>query len=224
MFRFARLFLRILLYLFIAAVVLVVAAILLLDTIMKEVFTGRLRAATGMDAKVSAVHVGLLSPTITIEGFKLYNTPDFGGAVCLDMPELHIEYDRAALSLGKLHLPLVRLDLADLMVVQDKQGRINFATLKKKDKESAARSSLASGFKFNGIDTLNLSLGKFHLANLASGRSEEVNFGIRHQIFHNVKSEADLSGLGLLLALRGASSSGKSDLDLGSLLKTLTAP
>ncbi|MGA2174215.1 MAG: hypothetical protein ABSH38_04435 [Verrucomicrobiota bacterium] len=223
MFRLARLFLRILLYFFIAAVVLVVAAILLLDTMMREVFTSRLHAASGMDAKVRAVHVGLLSPTVTIEGLKLYNTADFGGALCLDMPELRLEYDPAALRLGKLHLPLVRLDLADLTVVRNKQGRVNFAALKGKDQESAGRGPLPPGLKFTGIDTLNLSLGKFHLANLASGRSEEIDFGVKNQIFHNVKSEADLNGLGLLLALRGVSSSGHSGLDLETVLKTLTA-
>jgi hypothetical protein len=189
---------------------------------MKEVFTSRLRASTGMEAKVSAVHVGLLSPTLTIEGLKLYNTADFGGGLCLDMPELHIEYDRAALRLGNVHLPLVRLDLADLTVVENKQGRMNFAALKKKEKETTGHTAPGAGLKFNGIDTLNLSLGKFHLANLASGKSEEVNFGLRHQILHNVKSEADLNGLGLLLALRSAASTGKSDMDLGTLLKTLT--
>jgi hypothetical protein len=54
-----------------------VAIILLLDTITKEIIVSRLRARTGMEAKISAVHVGLLSPTISIEGLKLYNTAGF---------------------------------------------------------------------------------------------------------------------------------------------------
>jgi hypothetical protein len=141
------------------------------------------------------------------------------------MPELRIQYDPAALRQGNFHLPRVRLDLAGLTVVKNKQGRINFETLKKKEKEEqkAARRSLSAGFKFNGIDTLELSLGKFHVTDLASGHEEVIDFGVTNQVFHNVKSEADLNGLGLLLALRGASSAGSSSMDMGNLLKTLTA-
>jgi hypothetical protein len=229
MFRLVRFFLRVLLYLFIAVVVLVVAAILLLDTVMREVFISRVHKATGMEAKVSAVHMGLVSPTITIEGLKLYNTPEFGGALCLDMPELHMEYDRPSARLGNLHFRLVRLDVADLTAVQDKKGRMNFAALKDKEKkpskgkEPAGGISLGEGITFTGIDTLNISLGKFHMSNLANGKSEEINFGIKNQIVHNVKSEADLTGFGLLLALRGGSSVGKSGFDLTPLLKALTA-
>ena len=224
MLRFARLFLRGLLYLFGAALVLALAAVLLLDTISKEVLTHRLRAATGMEVKVRSVHVGLLSPTLTIEGFKLYNTADFGGAVCLDVPELHVEYDRPAMRLGNLHLPLLRLNLASLTLVQDKRGRFNFSALKTKDKKSGGRSSADISLKFTGIDTLNLSLGIVRVSNLASGREQEINFALTNQVLHNVKSEADLGSLSMLLAMRGASASGDSDIDLEPLLKALTAP
>ena len=32
------------------------------------------------------------------QNFKLYNPPDFGGTPFLDIPEIHAEYDRAALA------------------------------------------------------------------------------------------------------------------------------
>jgi hypothetical protein len=221
--RLVRLSLRVFVCFVIAGVGLIVAAILLRDTILKEVFVRRLRGATGMEARVTAVHVGFVSPTLTILGLRLYNTADFGGGLCLDMPELRIEYDPAALRQGNFHLKMARLDLAGLTVVKNKDGRMNFEALKKKDVERAVRNSFSDGFKFNGIDTLELSLGKFRLANLASGHEEVIDFGITNQVFYNVKSEADLNGLGLILALRGAASSGNSGIDMGSLLKTLTA-
>jgi hypothetical protein len=221
--RFVRWSVRVLLGLVAVAVVLAGAAIFMRDTIMKEVFTRRLRGATGMKVEVASVHVGMDAPTLTILGLRLYNTADFGGGLCLDMPELRVEYDRAALGRRIFHLTLARLDLSGLTVVKDKKGRINFETLKKAEKATAARESWGSGFKFDGVDTLELSLGKFHLSDLASGHEQVIDFGITNQVFHHVKTEADLSALSLLLALRGASSSGDAGFDMGSLLKTLTS-
>jgi len=214
------------LYLFVVLVVLVVAAVLLLNTIVKQVIESRLRARTGMDASIGQVDVGLLSPTITIENFKLYNTADFGGSVFIDMPELHLEYDPRAVRSGKLHFRLVRLDLAEVALVQDKKGRLNVLDLENKSREaSRGKKSSAVDFKFTGIDTLNLTLGKFRLSNLASGREEEIQFGIKNQISRNVKSGADLAGLNLLLAARAASASLSTSptLDLPAILKSLTA-
>jgi uncharacterized protein involved in outer membrane biogenesis len=214
------------LYLFVVLVVLAVAAVLLLNTIVKQVVESRMRARTGMDARIGMVDVGLLSPTITIENFKLYNTADFGGSIFIDMPELHLEYDPLAFRSGKLHFKLVRLDLAEIALVQDKKGRMNVQDLENRSRSASRGKGSSSGdIKFTGIDTLNLTLGKFRLSNLGSGREEEIQFGIKNQISHNVKSEADLAGLNLLLASRAASvsSTTNSPLDLSALLKSLTA-
>lgn len=221
--RFLRWSLRLLICFVLVAVGLVIAAIHWRDALVREVFLRRLRQATGMEASVATVHIDMHSPTFTILGLRLYNTADFGGGVCLDMPELRIEYDPAALRQGSFHLPRVDLDLARLTVVKNKQGHINFEELKKKENETIRHDAASTGFKFNGIDTLELSLGKFHVADLASGHEEVIDFDLKKQVFHNVKSEADLNGLGLILALRGGSLATNSGLDMGALLKTLTA-
>jgi uncharacterized protein involved in outer membrane biogenesis len=221
-----RRLIRCALYLFIVLVVLFVAAVLLLDTIVKQVVQSRLRARTGMDARIGMVDVGLLSPTITIENFKLYNTADFGGSVFIDMPELHLEYDPLAIRSGKLHFKLVRLDLAEVALVQDKKGRLNVLDLEKRSRSaSRGKKSFADDLKFTGIDTFNLSLGRFRLSNLASGREEEIQFGIKNQISRNVRSEADLAGLNPLLAARAASVSSSTNptLDVSALLQSLIA-
>jgi uncharacterized protein involved in outer membrane biogenesis len=209
-------------------IILVVAGILLLNTIVKQVMESRLRAA-GLDARIGQVDVGLLSPTLTIENLKIYNPADFGGSILIDMPELHMEYDPYAMRKGNLHFKLVRLDLAEVAIIQDKNGRYNVQQMQKKGVPGApgkAPSLSSSGLTFTGIDTFNLSLGKFRLVNLATGHEEDVDFGIKNQISHNVKTEADLQGLSLLLAARAAMGgpSSKSPLDLSALLQILGRP
>jgi uncharacterized protein involved in outer membrane biogenesis len=212
-------------YLVIFAIVLAVAAILSLDRIVKEVMENRIRHATGMETEIGQVEVGLLSPTITIKNFRLYNTPDFGGSVFIDMPELHLEYDPFGVRSHSLHFKLVRLDLAEMSLIQDKRGRVNFQELEKRANEASRRKkSSGEKLKFTGIDTLNLSVGTFRIANLGTGREEDIPFGIRNELIRNVNSEADLQGLTLMMAMRGGafSSPTNSGLDLGGLLKSLT--
>jgi uncharacterized protein involved in outer membrane biogenesis len=220
--RLFRWVFRIVLGLIILAVAGVVAVILLLDTITKEILVSRLRSQTGMEVNISAVHVGLLSPTLSLEGLKLYNTAAFGGSVCLDMPELHLEYDPSALRWRQLHLTLLRLDLAEVSVVLDKNGRNNFETLKQKSKETTRHKKLAGKMKFTGIDVVNITLGKFRVSNLASGRGEEIDFGIKNQILHDVKPDADLASLGLTTLSRSkVTAKGDADMDLSQLLDSL---
>jgi uncharacterized protein involved in outer membrane biogenesis len=228
MISIVRRLIRLALYLCILLIVLVVAAVLLLNTIVKEVLQSRLRASTGMDARIGQIDVGLLSPTLTIENFKLYNTADFGGSLFIDMPELHLEYDPVAIRSGNLHFKLVRLNLAEIALVRDKKGRSNTQALEQKSREaSGGKKSSAPDFKFTGIDTLNLTLGKFRLSNLASSHEEEIKFDppIKNQISHNVKSENDVPALNTLLATRTmtTSSSTNSPLNWSTLLQSLTA-
>jgi len=220
--RLFRWVFRIVLALIVLAVVGAVAVILLMDTITKEIIVSRLRSQTGLEVKISAVHVGLLSPTFSVEGLKLYNTAEFGGSVCLDMPELHIEYDLSAMRSRLLHITLLRLNLAEVSVVLDKNGRSNFETFKKKSKESTPHKQSTGKMKFTGIDVLNITLGKFLVSNLASGRQEEIDFGIKNQITRHVKPDADLASLGLTMFSRGkVTAKGEPDMDLNQLLDGL---
>src|SRR5277367_1003262 len=97
--------------LFILAVVLVVILFLSLDTILRLVMENRIRAQTGMDAEIGKFSIGLATPTITIRDFKLFNPPNFGGTLFLDIPEIHVEYDRSALASRQLHVTLLRFNL-----------------------------------------------------------------------------------------------------------------
>lgn len=209
------------LYLFIIFVVLVVAAVLLLDRIAREVAENRIRAETGMGVKIGKLSIGLLNPTVTIENFKMYNTAEFGGSQCLDIPELHVEYDPQAARAGKVHLKLVRFNLAEVDVLQDKNGHSNFDQMQKRNAtvlKSGSSTNSHSSFsgapvQFTGIDTLNLTLQKARFGRIDQPRQQRaINFGITNQIFHNIKSEDDLMGVAAIISLRmGALNSGSSE-------------
>lgn len=184
-------------------VVLIVALVLSKDAIMKAVAEQRIRARTGMDVKIGRFSVGLLSPVVTIENLRLYNRPEFGGTPFLDIRELHVEYDRAALAARKLHITLLRFSLVELNIVKNEAGQTNLVSLMAKPDAKEDRKR-ARDLEFAGIDVLNLSLGKVRFLDLKNPRQNGVlDLGVKNQVFRNVNSESDVFGVLLMIWLRG---------------------
>ena len=193
--------------LFIISIVLVVALVLLKDTLLKALMEYRLRSQTGLDVRIGRFEVGLSSPRLTMENFKLYNSAEFGGFPLVEIPELHLECDATALAFRRLHLKLLRLHLSEVNIVESKGGRTNIMVLRARLQEkSGPRSSdtnVGMGMKFQGIDTLNLTVGKVKYSSLRKPSSNlELDVGLQNEILTNVKSMEDLSGLLLKIIFR----------------------
>jgi hypothetical protein len=195
--------------LFILAVVLVIIFFLSLDTIVRLIMQNRIRAQTGMDAEIGKFSIGLAEPTITIKDFKLFNPPNFGGTLFIDIPEIHVEYDRAALAKRELHVTLMRFNLGELDIVKNESGQTNIfaiAALPAVKKPGGGEKSFAkeTGYTFSGIDVLNVSVGTAKYIDLKEQKNNrEQKIGIENMILKNVKAPTDLAGLAMLIALRG---------------------
>lgn len=193
------------------AVVLVVVFFLSLNSILRVLIEHNIRAQTGMDAEIGRFQLGLLEPTISIENLEIYNPPSFGGTPFLRIPEIHVEYDRAAFARRQLHFSLVRFNLGELDIVKNAQGQTNIFSLglalPKNPTGSGTRSrsefKRQTGLEFTGIDALNVSVGTFKYIDLNDqrhNRTQEV--GLQNQVIPNVKTPANLAGLAVLIGLR----------------------
>ncbi len=107
--------------LLILLIVLAVAGVLLLNPIAKELTEYRLKRDTGMDVKIGRFEIGILDPGLTIENLVLYNSAEFGGAPFIDLPELRIEYARGNFFTHKSQYKLIRINLSQINVVEDKK-------------------------------------------------------------------------------------------------------
>jgi len=197
--------------LFLLAVVSIVILLLSLNSILRVWAEHRIRAQTGMDAEIGRFSLGLIEPTVTIQNLKLYNPPSFGGTPFLDIPEIHVEYDRAALARHEIHLTLLRFNLGELDIVKNEAGRTNIFSLgvtwpskKSGAGNGAANFKKQTGFEFKSIDVLNVSVGTAKFIDLKDQRLNRTqNIGLENCVMKNVKSQADLAGLAVLVALRG---------------------
>jgi uncharacterized protein involved in outer membrane biogenesis len=187
-------------------IVLIVALVLSKDAVLKALVERQIRSQTGMDVKIGKFSAGILSPVVEIEKFKLYNPPEFGGTPFLDIPELHIEYDRLALAGRKLHITLLRLNVAELNVVKNDAGHTNVTNLRWKDAGKRDETP------FPVIDVLNLSVGKARFMDLKNPKhNREYRPRLQNQIFKDVKSEDDVKGVLFMIWLRSGGGFARAD-------------
>jgi uncharacterized protein involved in outer membrane biogenesis len=191
--------------LLILLVVLVAAAVIFRNPIAKTIAQGQIRKLTGFEAQIGKLDIGLSSPTFTITDFRLINPAGFGGKLFVDIPEIHVEYDRTALSKSKLHFKVVRFNLAEVNVVESQEGKTNVELVQSRVQSTSTSTSTnktKSAIEFTSVDKLYLTLGKVHYSSMKTGSAQEINLDIKSQEFDNVKSAADLSGLVVAIMLR----------------------
>jgi uncharacterized protein involved in outer membrane biogenesis len=182
--------------------VLLIAAILLLRNIIAEaLLERRLHTETGMEVSIGRVHIGITEPTLTLYDLRMYNPDEFGRSSCLDVPELHLEYNLSALLDKRIQLKLVRLDLAELNIVQNENGRFNLELLQLR-RDGSSTTARSRPFEVQEIATLNLALGRFKYTNLKNpSENDELYAGVRNQIVRQVKTIQDLEPLLTRIAL-----------------------
>jgi hypothetical protein len=208
-------FLRWLLYIFIALVVLVVIAVLSIDPIVKKIAEKRIRTETGMIAEIGKFHIGFFDQSLTVTDFKLLNPPEFGGGTLVELPELHVQYDVEAMRSNIVHLRFVKIDMSHLHIVENKDGKRNVDILVKQPskKHGGKKSPSASTnappqlpalpFQFGGIDKLQVTLGETkYSSDKFPDRSFDRNLGIKNEVFKDIKNEQDLETVGIVIALK----------------------
>ena len=105
----------------------------------------------------------------------------------------------------------MRFNLGELDIVKNEAGRTNIFSLgvtlpskKSGGGKSAANFKKQTGFEFKSIDVLNVSVGTAKFIDLkdpSNNRTQRI--GLDNCVLKNVKSQANLTGLAALVALRG---------------------
>jgi hypothetical protein len=199
-----------LLRLFILAVILIVVFFLSLNSILRVVIEHNIRAQTGMDAEIGRFKIGVLEPTIEIQNLKIYNPPSFGGTPFLNIPEIHVEYDRAALAKHEIHVTLMRFNLGELDIVKNEAGLTNLFSLgggvpvkNPGGGQPKIDFKKQTGYDFKSVDVLTVWIGTAKYIDLKDQRNNRTQkIDIEGWPLRNVKSQADLMPLMVFAELR----------------------
>lgn len=144
--------------------ILVVVAVFARDMFARAFFTNALRKITGLEVKTSAIRIGLSKSFVAIEGLEVSNPAGFPDKLMIQAPEIYVAYDLGAFFKQKVHLSEIRIDIAQLAVIQDKSMKLNVNSL-------ALLLPKPSGQKPPEvkIDTLKLKIGKVVYKNYGLG-------------------------------------------------------
>ncbi|MFA6545016.1 MAG: hypothetical protein WCS99_11360 [Limisphaerales bacterium] len=182
--------------LFLLLLVLLAILALSFDTIVTAIAEGKIRKQTGLDAHLEKLELRPWSGRAHVEKLVLYNPAEFGGGPLVNIAELHVEYDTALARERKLHLNVLRFNLAELNIVVAKDGRSNLdgvrTTVEAIRRDKPVTQTNAS-MEFAGLDQLNLTLGRGTWTDLRlSGTPREFDLGIRNEIVQDMKDAKEL--------------------------------
>lgn len=175
------------------------------DFIITSIASTVVTKVTGAKTHIGWVSLSFLRQSLTIKNLKIYNPQSFSNEILLDMPKFHGSLDIGALLGGKLKMPSVELDLKQVLLERNAQGKLNIDALKVSE-ESPRGKKPNQQMPFQ-IDVLDLDIGKVISKEYsASGASPAVRvFDVEiHKSYKNITSAEQLIMLILSESLKTA--------------------
>jgi len=210
----------------VVVVAMFVAISVIKDVAIKTAVEKGAEMVTGLRLTMSGFNAGILRSVVSIKGLKLYNPKGFTDPVMVNMPEIYVDYDLPAI-LGKtIHLKEARINLAEFVVVKNRDGRLNLDSLKavtaqKQGKPVQDKSGKPMKMK---IDLLKLKIGKAIYKDYSAGGApsvKEFNLGI-DETFENIDNPNTLVSLIVVKALTGTMIGSLANFDVGSLSNSVS--
>ena len=195
-------------------IVLVIVLIALLaigivkDQIIKAVVITVATQVTGAPVHIDGFSLGIFTQTVRISGFKMYNPQGFSRGIMVDLTKANVTYDLGALFGKKLHLANVEIELKELGLEKNKDGKLNVDELKvvkeaaagkKENKPSPEQMPLQ-------IDLLKLGMGRIVSKDYSAGAEPVVSvYDINlHKTYKNITSAQQLAALILAEPMKSA--------------------
>ncbi len=170
------------------------------NLIIKSVVTTAASSITGAPVHMDGFSLNILSSTINISGFKMYNPSGFPEGMLVSCPKIKVIYDRNTLFKQKRHFLLVEIELKEMGLTKNKEGKLNVDSLK------IVQQSKSSPPTPMQIDLLTLSIGKIIYKDYTAGtepgvRVYDVN---RHKSYKGIPTAQQLALLVLAEPMKAA--------------------
>ncbi len=133
------------------------------DFIIKNIVTVVATNLTGAPTHIGGFSLSIIKQSIRISDFKMYNPKEFPRDILVDIPNIGVTCNMGALLKGKIHFKQMDIDLKELGLAKNKQGKLNVDSLKiVEDQKSAKDKGVKKPAKELAIqmDVVNLSMGR----------------------------------------------------------------
>ncbi len=206
------------------AVVIVVGLSVAKNGLTQAILTSAVSKAAHVPVRIGGVNLSFLSASIRIKNLQLSNPAGFPERLMVDVPQIFIDFDPGALFKGRAHFEEVKLDLKELIVIKNKEGKTNVESVKpskQEKRESDQKAKSAGGGKATKlhIDKLSLSIGRvvYRDYSLGGKPTEEIfDVNIKDREFRDIEDPAQVVSLVMFEALTKTSLSRLANLDIDS--------
>ncbi len=190
------------------AIVLIFTIGVVKDIAIKSVVTFVASGVTGAPVHIDWFSVGIFRHSVYISGFKIYNPKGFSSGILVDLPKINVDYKLGDLFKRKIHLVNAEIELKEMLLEKNKDGKLNVDSLKvvkqaseqkEKPKEKAPEQMPLQ------IDTLKLGMGKIIFKDF-SGKESSINVHDVniHKTYKNINSINQLALLILSEPMKAA--------------------
>ena len=144
----------------ILAVIFLLAFCLVRDFLVKSLIGTAVSSITGAPTRVSGLSLSIIRQSVKISNFRMYNPKGFPKDILVDIPEIRVACNLKALITGKIHLRQLDLEIKEIGLVKNKEGKLNVDSLKiaaqkPEEKEKKPAKQLAMR-----IDLVSLGMGR----------------------------------------------------------------
>jgi len=178
---------------------------ILKDQIIKSVLTVAATEVTGAPVHIDGFSLGVFSQSVRISGFKMYNPKGFPRAILVDLPRINVSYDLGALLRKKLHLVNAEIEIREIGLEKNREGKLNVDQLKVVRQKEKQAVKPAEQIPMR-IDLLTLNIGRIILKDYGSRGEPGIkvyDLNIRKS-YKNITSAQQLAALILAEPMKAA--------------------
>ncbi|MFA4992534.1 MAG: hypothetical protein WC571_01035 [Candidatus Omnitrophota bacterium] len=131
------------------------------DFFIKSLIGSMASRITGTPVSVGGLSLSLIRQSIKISNFKMYNPKGFAKDILVNIPGMSVSWDLAALITGKIHLKELELEIKEIGMVKNKEGKLNVDSLKIAVERTGEKKKKGTTKQLPmQIDIVNLSIGR----------------------------------------------------------------
>ncbi|MDD5618566.1 MAG: AsmA family protein, partial [Candidatus Omnitrophica bacterium] len=110
--------------------VVIFAAGIIKDQILKSTITVVATNILGAPVHIDGFSLGILTQSVKISGFRIYNPAGFSKSILVDLPKIKVKYNLFALLRKKIHIVNAEIELKEMGLEKNAEGKLNVDSLK----------------------------------------------------------------------------------------------
>ncbi len=182
--------------------VLIIGVVLLKDLIIKTAIAQVGTPILGAKIDIKSFSWNMFTGKVVIKDLFVEHPPGFEEGNLVNIPEVIVQYDLGSILHGQYHMPLVVVNMKEMVVVKNKEGKLNVDALKVVHPDPNKKAPPLPPFK---IDTLKLNVGQVVYKDYFKKDKPEIlvyNVGIKDKTFKDIDNVAKLVTVVLVQAMK----------------------